>query len=71
MAVIGTHKQLGRLNVPVIFAVAEGPDPGPIAERVNKDTPIPPEKGVDPRQVLIFAGLLIFGGYWALRNLVE
>ena len=71
MADIAAHKQLGRLNSPVVFDVSEGPSPGPVAKAVQKDSPAPGGAGMKPGMVLAMGVLMIIGGYYILRPLVD
>ena len=71
MADIAAHKQLGRLNAPVVFDVSEGPNPGPVAEAVQKDSPAPAGVGMKPGMVLAMGVAMIVGGYFILRPLVD
>ena len=71
MGQIAAAKQLGRLNDPVVFDVSEGPEPGPVAKAVQKDSPAPVDKGLSPGVVLAMGVLMIVGGYYILRPLVD
>jgi len=71
MPQIAAHKQLGRLNDPVVFDVSEGPEPGPVAKAVQRDSPAPGEKGLSPGLVLAMGVGMIFVGYYILRPLVD
>ncbi len=71
MGQLAAQKQLGRLNDPVVFDVSEGPDPGPVAKAVQKDSPAPADAGLPPGLVLAIGVGLIAVGYYIFRPLVE
>lgn len=71
MGQIAAPRQLGRLNEPVVFEVEEGPHPGPVAQAVQKDSPAPVDKGIDPLLVILGGAAAIGLGYIILRPLVD